>query len=293
MALTPQPPLTLPAPAKINLFLSVTGRRADGYHTLETLFVPIAQADFITFADRSDDAIVRESGAAEIAPEDDLAVRAARLLQHAGAAGRGVTLTVRKNLPLGAGLGGGSSDAATVLLGLNRLWRLGYSRRALMGLALELGADVPFFVFGEPAIGRGIGEVLDAVSLPPTWFVVLRPRAAVATGELFAAPELTRNSASAKILAFPEGFGRNDLQAVAAAQFPEIADCLNTLGSEAEAARAAVGARMSGSGSCVFAAFGAEDIAVQVLARSTRAGRFTGFVARALNRHPLRDFATP
>jgi 4-diphosphocytidyl-2-C-methyl-D-erythritol kinase len=293
MALSAQQPVTLPAPAKINLFLSVTGRRADGYHTLETLFVPIAQADFITLAERSDDAIVREAGAAGVAPEDDLAVRAARLLQAHGATGRGVTLSVQKNVPLGAGLGGGSSDAATVLLGLNRLWGLGYSRRTLMGLALELGADVPFFVFGEPALGRGIGEILDAVSLPPTWFVVLGPRASVATGGVFAAPELTRNTASVKIFAFPEGFGRNDLQTVAAARFPEIADCLDTLSSEAEAARATVGARMSGSGSCVFAAFGVEDVAAQVLARSTRSGRFTGFVARALNRHPLWGFATP
>lgn len=292
MALNAQRPLTLPAPAKINLFLNVTGRRADGYHTLETLFVPIAQADFITFTERSDGAIVREGGAAGVAPEDDLAVRAARLLRDNGAAGRGVTLTVRKNLPPGGGLGGGSSDAATVLLGLNRLWGLGHSRRALMSLALELGADVPFFLFGEPALGRGVGEILDAVSLPPTWFVVLAPRASVSTGAIFAAPELTRNSGSLKIFAFPEGFGGNDLQTVAAARFPEIADCLDALASEAEAAQATVGARMSGSGSCVFAAFGAEDVAAQVLARSTRAGRCTGFVARALNRHPLWGFAT-
>src|SRR5262249_41970735 len=149
-------------------------------------------------------------------------------------------LAVRKELPIGAGLGGGSSDAATVLLGLNRLWGLGHSRRALMKLALELGADVPFFIFGEPALGRGIGELLTAVSLPPTWFVVLTPDTEVATAEIFAAPELTRNSASAKILLFPEGFGRNDLQAVAAARFPEIAACLEALASEAATAPTAV-----------------------------------------------------
>lgn len=285
--------LTLPAPAKLNVFLHVTGRRSDGYHTLETLFVPIAHADTITLTERSDGAIVREQGLTAVAPEDDLAVRAARLMQQSSGVLRGVSLAVRKQLPVGAGLGGGSSDAATVLLGLNRLWQLGYSRRTLMSLALDLGADVPFFVFGEPSLGRGIGERLSAVSLPPTWFVVLTPDTAVATATIFAAAELTRNSASAKILLFPEGFGRNDLQAVAAARFPEIAACLETLAREAATAPTAVEARMSGSGSCVFAAFAAEDAAAQVLARATRAGRLAGFVARALDRHPLWGFAAP
>lgn len=285
--------LTLPAPAKLNVFLHVTGRRPDGYHTLETLFVPIAHADTIMLTERSDGAIVREQGLTGVAPEDDLAVRAARLMQQSSGVVRGVSLAVRKQLPVGAGLGGGSSDAATVLLGLNRLWQLGYSRSMLMGLGLELGADVPFFVFGEPALGRGIGEVLSAVSLPPTWFVVLTPDTAVATATIFAAAELTRNSASAKILLFPEGFGRNDLQAVAAARFPEIAACLETLAREAATAPTAVEARMSGSGSCVFAAFAAEDAAAHVLARATRAGRLAGFVARALDRHPLWGFAAP
>jgi len=285
--------LTLPAPAKLNMFLHVTGRRADGYHKLETLFVLIGHADFVTLTVRSDGAIVREQGLAAVAPEDDLAVRAARLLQRESRVDRGVTLAVRKALPVGAGLGGGSSDAATVLLGLNRLWGLNLSRPQLMSFALELGADVPFFVFGEPALARGIGEVLAAVSLPPTWFVVLTPDKAVSTATIFAAPELTRNSPSAKILLFPEGFGRNDLQAVAAAQFPEIAASLEALAREAATAPTAVKARMSGSGSCVFAAFAAEDAAAQVLSRVTHAGRLAGFVARALDRHPLWGFAAP
>jgi len=285
--------LTLPAPAKLNVFLHVTGRRADGYHTLETLFVPIAHADFITLTERSDRSIVRDHGPPEIAPEDDLAIRAARLLQRQRGIGRGVALGVRKQLPLGAGLGGGSSDAATVLLGLNRLWGLNYSRSALMSFALELGADVPFFVFGEPALARGIGELLAAVSLPPIWFVVLTPDRQVSTAAIFAAPELTRSSASAKILVFPEGFGRNDLQAVAAARFPEIAAGLEVIAREAAMAPTAVEARMSGSGACVFAAFTSEDAAAQVLSRATRAGRLAGFVARALDRHPLWGFAAP
>lgn len=285
--------LELPAPAKLNIFLHVTGRRADGYHTLETLFVPISHGDLVTLSERSDGAIVRERGADDVAPEEDLAVRAARLLQSESGTARGVSISVAKKLPLGAGLGGGSSDAATVLLGLNRLWQLNCSRRSLMRLALKLGADVPFFVFGEPALGRGIGELLAPVSLPPTWFSVLNPGIAVATAAIFAAPELTRNSASTKITVFPEGFGRNDLQGVAAARFPAIAACLETLGREAATARATAEPRMSGSGSCVFAAFAAEDVAAQVLSRATRACRLTGFVARALDRHPLWGFAAP
>jgi 4-diphosphocytidyl-2-C-methyl-D-erythritol kinase len=287
------PELSLPAPAKLNLFLHVTGRRGDGYHTLETLLVPIDRGDRITLSRRGDGAIVRARGSPDVAPEDDLAVRAAQLLQNESGSSQGVTLAVEKKLPLGSGLGGGSSDAATMLLGLNRLWELGYSRPELMRLALELGADVPFFIFGEPALGRGVGEVLGPVSLPPTWFVVLEPGKAVSTSSIFAARELTRNSASAKILVFPEGFGRNDLQAVAAARFPEIAAGLEALAREAGEAEAAVEARMSGSGSCVFAAFAAEDAAARVLERVTRAGRLNGFVARALNRHPLWQFAAP
>jgi 4-diphosphocytidyl-2-C-methyl-D-erythritol kinase len=176
-----------------------------------------------------------------------------------------------------------------VLLGLNRAWQLGLTRRALMALALELGADVPFFIFGAPAFARGIGEILEAVSLPPTWFVVVTPPVQVATAAIFAAPELTRTSRSAKMLVFPEGYGRNDLQAVAAARFPEIAASLDALSREAAGAAPIA---MSGSGACVFAAFSAEETALQALARLGRTGH-TGFVARALNYHPLQRFAAP
>ena len=285
--------LHLPAPAKVNAFLHVTGRRADGYHTLETLFVPISRGDVIVLTERDDDAVTRIGGPAGVAADADLAVRAARLLQRDYGVGRGVTIEVQKRIPVGGGLGGGSSDAATVLLGLNRLWRLGLSRSALMTLALELGADVPFFIFGEPALGRGIGEVLVAVSLPPTWFVVLAPNVSVETAAIFAARELTRHSPSARIEVFSEEYGRNDLQAVAVARFPEIAACLEALARAADDVTPARAARMSGSGACVFAAFGAEDSAHQVLSRAERAGCCGGFVARALDRHPLREFAAP
>ena len=281
--------LTVPAPAKLNLFLHVTGRREDAYHSLESLLVPIDHGDRITLCLRDDAEVVRARDAAGVAAGDDLAVRAAKLLQRACAVSRGVDIDVDKRIPLGGGLGGGSSDAATVLLGLNRLWQLGLKRGALLELGLQLGADVPFFIFGAPALARGIGELLEAVSLPPTWFVVITPPVQVATTAVFAAPELTRNSGSVKIAAFPEGYGRNDLQAVAASRFPEIAAALDALGSHAAGAASIA---MSGSGACVFAAFSAEDSALQTLTRVGRAGH-AGFVARALNHHPLQRFALP
>jgi 4-diphosphocytidyl-2-C-methyl-D-erythritol kinase len=281
--------MTLPAPAKLNLFLHVTGRRADGYHLLETLLVPIDRGDRIRLKLRDDGQVSRVRGPTDIAESDDLSVRAARLLQRACGLTHGVEIDVDKQIPLGGGLGGGSSDAATVLLGLNRMWQLGLTRAALMALALELGADVPFFVFGAPALARGIGELLEPISLPPTWFVVVTPAAHVATAAIFAAPELTRHSASAKMSIFSEGYGRNDLQAVAASRFPEIAASLDALSREAAGA-ASIG--MSGSGACVFAAFSAEGPALQARARMGQAGR-AAFVARALNEHPLRRFTAP
>ena len=289
MAISESRTLILPAPAKLNLFLHVTGRREDGYHALETLLVPIDRGDRVTMSERSDAAIVRTRGVPEVAPGDDLAVRAARLVQQVCSVGRGIDIAIDKRIPVGGGLGGGSSDAATVLLGLNRMWDLGLSRSALMTMAVDLGADVAFFIHGAPAFARGIGEILQAVSLPPTWFVVIAPSVRVATAEIFAAPELTRNTRSAKMEVYSEGYGRNDLQAVAAERFPEIAACLDALSSETSGAALVA---MSGSGACVFAAFSAEDIALQALARVTREGR-AGFVARALNRHPLQHFAAP
>jgi 4-diphosphocytidyl-2-C-methyl-D-erythritol kinase len=275
------PALTLPAPAKLNLFLHVTGRRPDGYHTLESLLVLIARGDSISLALRDDGRVVRARGPEAIAADDDLTVRAARLLQRQCHVEHGVSIGVDKQLPMGGGLGGGSSDAGTVLLGLNRLWGLGLSRGELMQLALQLGADVPFFVFGQPAFACGIGERLQATTFPTTWFVVITPSIEVSTKAIFAAPELTRNSESAKMLVFSEGYGRNDLYPVAAARFPGISRCLDALAHESTGS----GARMTGSGACVFAAFAAEDAAQQALSRMPHS--VTGFVARSLARHPL------
>ncbi len=276
---------TLPAPAKLNLFLHVTGRRPDGYHTLESLFVLIARGDAISLAVRDDGAIVRTNGLRAVAVDDDLTVRAARMLQRHCGTGLGVSIGLDKRLPMGSGLGGGSSDAGTVLLGLNRLWGLGLSRNELMHLALELGADVPFFVFGQPAFARGIGEELQATTFPTTWFTVITPSIEVRTEAIFSATELTRNSESAKMAVFSEGYGRNDLFPVAAARFPEIVRCLDALAQESPGS----GARMTGSGACVFAAFAAEDAAQQALSRMPDG--ITGFVARSLARHPLWRYA--
>ena len=290
MAVNAPAALELPAPAKVNVFLHVTGRRRDGYHELETLMVPVDRCDWITLALTSGSDVARTRGGEGIASDDDLAVRAARLLQRHCGIDRGVAIGVEKRLPVGGGLGGGSSDAATVLLGLNRLWELGLTRHALMALALELGADVPFFVFGEPAFAGGVGEMLEPFSVPPTWFVVLTPRVHVSTAAIFAAPELTRHTPSAKMRAFSEAYGGNDLQKVALSRFPEISACLDALSREAPGDMRVA---MSGSGSSVFATFADEDAAEQAFLRATQGTDVTGFVARALDRHPLHSFAAP
>ncbi len=275
--------LTVPAPAKVNLFLHVTGRRADGYHTLESLVALIDLADSITLSRRDDGIIRRENDVAGVPEDNDLAVRAARALQAATGTRDGVDLVVTKRIPLGSGLGGGSSDAASVLLALNRLWNLALPRAELLALALELGADVPLFVAGENAVVRGVGEMLAPVSLPPCFLALAFPPSAVPTADIFAAPELTRATPSAKIDVFSEGYGRNDLAPVTAARFPAVAQGLEAL------SRASPQARMTGSGSCVFAAFPGEHEAQRALALLPHDMR--GCVARTLARHPLAAFA--
>jgi 4-diphosphocytidyl-2-C-methyl-D-erythritol kinase len=275
--------LTVPAPAKLNLFLHVTGRRPEGYHTLESAMVALDHGDTLTLTCRDDGEIVRRTDLPGIAPDDDLAVRAARALKRATASRLGADIDVIKRIPQGGGLGGGSSDAASVLLALNRLWRLLLPRADLMRLALPLGADVPFFVFGEPAIARGIGERLDAVSLPARWVAVIAPPVAVPTSAIFASAELTRDTPSAKMDVFSEGYGRNDLQPVAVSRFPAIAEALAALRKRSPEAR------MTGSGGCVFAPFVSEAEAREAFAG--RPAGMGGFVARTLARHPLAGFA--
>jgi len=283
MTRTPPATLVVAAPAKVNLFLHVTGRRADGYHTLESLFALVDLADTITLARRDDGAVVRTNDVAGVPAGDDLAVRAARALQSAARVRAGVAIGLEKRVPQGAGLGGGSSDAASVLLALNRLWSLDWPRARLVELAATLGADVPFFVGGENALARGIGDALTPVTLPPVWVALAFPGAHVRTADIFAAPELTRSTASAKIDVFSEGYGRNDLAVATVARFPEVAEALAALASVAPQAR------MTGSGACVFAACATEREARAALACvPPRIGRH---LARTLARHPLAGFA--
>jgi 4-diphosphocytidyl-2-C-methyl-D-erythritol kinase len=270
-----------PAPGKLNLLLHVLGRRADGYHELQTVFRLIERSDRVGIAVRGDGAIRRHDPLPGVGEDEDLCVRAARLLQsHAGAA-LGADLAIDKRLPVGGGLGGGSSDAATTLLVLNRLWRTGLSRDALGVLARRLGADVPFFVHGENAVGEGVGERLRTIELPPAWYVVLVPPVAMSTRDVFSDNALTRNAKPLKIPPFFPGLGANDLEPVAVRRSPEIAAHLAWLRERRPQAR------MTGSGACVFAELGAEHEARALLGELP--GGMYGFVARGLERHPLHD----
>ena len=272
--------LVLPAPAKINLFLHVTGRRDDGYHLLESVFVPISLADTVRLTPRTDGDIRLLNAPAGLSESNDLACRAARALQAATRTPLGVDIELLKRIPQGAGLGGGSSDAASTLLGLNRLWNLALSRSQLQNMGERLGADVPFFVFGRPALARGIGERLQAVTLPVLNVVVASPGVAVATGPVFAHPALTRNTPPLRTPAFNLNFGRNDLQSIAAGLAPEV-ERLST-------AFVAAGAqpRMTGSGSCVFALANCVSQAYSLRSALEHAGWRT-WVTRTLWRHPL------
>ena len=277
-----------PAPAKLNLFLHVVGRRPDGYHLLQSLFRLIDRGDILRFAPREDGSILRTHPLAGVSEENDLCVRAARLLQEASGGKRGVEIALDKRLPMGGGLGGGSSDAATVLLALNRLWNLNWPRERLQALGLRLGADVPFFIFGRSALAEGVGEVLLPVELPPAWYLVIEPPVSVPTGEIFASPNLTRDTKAIKMADFSAGwgsgglFGQNNLEPIVCERYPEVARALAWLRQHAEA-------RMTGSGACVFAPFAAEQDARAVLARMPE--DMAGWVAQGLDEHPLRALA--
>lgn len=267
-----------PAPAKLNLFLHVTGRRADGYHLLQTLFQFLDHGDSLEFDVRSDGKILRSEGPEAVPEGEDLSLRAAHLLRQRSGTRLGAAIRLRKNLPLGGGLGGGSSDAATTLVALNRLWDTGLGVSELMALGLELGADVPVFVGGEAAWGEGIGEKLTPMALPEPWYLVVVPPCRVTTREIFQAPELTRNSAPITIARFRAGECRNDLEPVVRKRHPEVAQALDWLGEHALA-------RLTGSGACVYAAF-EEELAARRLLEALPRG-WQGFVARGCNRSPL------
>ncbi|MFL6635775.1 MAG: 4-(cytidine 5'-diphospho)-2-C-methyl-D-erythritol kinase [Massilia sp.] len=282
-----------PAPAKLNLFLHVVGRRPDGYHLLQSVFQLIDRSDTLHFDLRDDERIVRTTDVPGVPEEQDLIVRALRALQAAyqrrhGCLPPGIDVAVEKRLPMGGGLGGGSSDAATALMAANHLWQAGLTDAELIALGLPLGADIPFFLFGETAFAEGVGEALQAVPGPDCWYVVIEPGVAVPTVAIFTAPDLTRDTKAITISDFSRrhvesndliGFGKNDLQDVAARLFPPVAEAIEWLGGYGAA-------RMTGSGSCVFCAFSTEQEAEQVLKRVP--AQWRAWKAQALKRHPMK-----
>ena len=269
-----------PAPGKLNLFLHVVGRRPDGYHLLQSAFQFIGLCDELRFWARPAGRIERSSDLAGVPAEADLCIRAARLLASRAPGASGVAIEVRKRLPLQGGVGGGSSDAATVLVALNELWGLHLPAGELATLGLTLGADVPVFVHGRAAWAEGVGEQLTPVELPEPVYLLVRPDTTIATADVFKAPELTRDSPPITIRDFLLGGGRNDCEPVVRRRFPEVAEALDWLGRFAPA-------RLTGTGSCVFAAMPDEAAAREALARLP--GRWTGYVVRGLNRSPLLD----
>ena len=269
-----------PAPSKVNLFLRITGQRDDGYHCLQTVFRLLDFTDSVGFR-LIPQKVIRRVSQHQWAETEDLAVRAARLLAEHGSIKQGVELDIIKRIPFGGGLGGGSSDAATVLLVMNKLWGLNLTRSELQNLALSLGADVPFFVFGRSAFAEGVGEQLVPLELAEAWYLVVHPNCLVSTPTVFGDPELTRNSKPIKIADFSLYEGQNDLQEAVCRSYPEVGLALDWLGQFGAAA-------MSGSGSSVFCPFAGSDQANAALAQIPM-GWF-GFVARGLDCHPLADW---
>ena len=270
-----------PAPAKINLFLHIVGRRADGYHELQTCFQFLSRCDAIDIRVR-DDGIIRRLQGMDIPAEADLVVRAARLLQSASDCAAGADIVVHKRIPAGAGLGGGSSDAATVLVALNQLWNLGKNNEALQQLGLSLGADVPVFVAGRASWAEGVGErltFLRGAELPKERiYLIVRPNCSVSTAEVFQAAELTRNSPPITIRGFLDEGGRNDCTPTVRGRFPAVGRALDWLSTFGEA-------RLTGTGACIFLGLDTADEAERILRRMP--SEFTGFIAQGMNKSPL------
>ncbi|WP_079432585.1 4-(cytidine 5'-diphospho)-2-C-methyl-D-erythritol kinase [Zoogloea sp. LCSB751] len=277
----PAATIRVAAPAKINLFLHIVGRRPDGYHLLQTAFRMLDWGDEITLRRRDDGAILRTTDIPGVPAESDLVIRAARALQAATGTSFGAEIGVSKKIPMGGGLGGGSSDAASVLLALNRIWGCRLPRRHLQEIGLRLGADVPFFIFGETAFAEGVGEDLSPLSVPPAWYVMAAPSVSVPTAEIFSDPLLTRDSEILIMRAFATHTTRNDMQGTVCRKFPEVAEALVWLSQYGAA-------RMSGSGACIFAPFDSKDAAEQVMAKAPQGLKV--WVAEGLDRHPLQSW---
>jgi 4-diphosphocytidyl-2-C-methyl-D-erythritol kinase len=269
-----------PAPAKLNLFLHITGRRPDGYHELQTVFQLLDFGDRLRFQLRDNGEIQRLSNVPGVAPENDLTVRAAQLLQQHSGCSQGVAIEIDKRIPMGGGLGGGSSDAATVLVALNAVWECGLDEGQLAQLGLSLGADVPVFVRGKSAWGEGVGEQLQPMQLPEAWFFVLCPNVSIPTAELFASPQLTRDARPIKIRDYFAGAGSNVFESVVRERYPAVNEAMNWL-----AQASGVQARMTGTGSSIFVAVNDEQHAQQL--KAALPGQWQGFYARGVNTSPL------
>lgn len=268
------PRLTLPAPAKLNLMLHILGRRPDGYHELQTIFQFLDYGDELSFALREDGEVRLQTEIADVPHDSNLIVKAARALKEQSDCELGVDIWLKKVLPMGGGIGGGSSDAATTLLGLNHLWQLGWDEDRLAALGLKLGADVPVFVRGHAAFAEGVGEILTPVDPEEPWYVVLVPQVSVSTAEIFSDPLLTRDTPPIKVRPVPKGNSRNDCLPVVARRYPDVRNALNLLGKFTEA-------KLTGTGSCVFGAFPNKAEADKVSALLTET--LTGFVAKGSN----------
>lgn len=267
-----------PAPAKLNLMLRITGQRSDGYHLLQTVFQFIDLCDWITFHPVDDGRVSLQKTIFGVPEEDDLTIRAAKLLKTETGCEQGVCIEVEKNLPMGGGLGGGSSDAATTLVVLNELWGLRLSKEKLMELGLTLGADVPVFVYGYSSWAEGVGEKLEKIDIPEQWFVVIKPDCHVDTKEIFSAKDLTRNSKSIKIADFIAGQHQNDCLKVVRERYQSVRDALVDLSRFSEA-------RLTGTGACVFARFDSEEAATGSYLSLQKKWRV--YLVRGLNESPL------
>jgi 4-diphosphocytidyl-2-C-methyl-D-erythritol kinase len=276
--------LVYPAPAKLNLMLRITGRRSDGYHQLQTVFQFLDIHDRLQFKKRDDNQIILHDDVSTFPPSQNLCYRAARQLQSISGVSQGAEIKLDKKLPMGGGLGGGSSDAATTLMALNRIWGLSLGRTELKRIALTLGADVPIFIHGHAAWAEGIGEELTDIDLPQRWYLVLQPPCHVSTAEIFRQPDLTRHSPRIKIRAFLQGECENDCLGVVRRRHPEVAQALDWLNQFADG-------RLTGTGACIFAAFADQHSARELLQKKPVG--LNGFIARGINRSPLLELLQP
>ena len=274
--------LTLLSPAKLNLFLHITGRRPDGYHNLQTLFQLLDYGDTLTFTTRSDGQITLAPELPGVGFEQNLIIKAVRTLEAYNPATAGVDIQLQKCLPMGGGIGGGSSNAATTLVALNHLWGCGLSRNQLQTIGLQLGADVPVFINAQTAWAEGVGEALEAIKMSPKWFLVIQPDCHVSTAEIFSNKDLTRDTSAIKVAAFLERGGKNDCEALVRKLYPQVDNALIWL------QKFDRNARMTGTGACVFASFESVEEALKVQAKLPN--NLPGFVAQGVNQSPLYNF---